>query len=67
MDQTEAEKAAFREKLAYWRENGGLAVRYQGGADFWHNKTIRSEQQKIVARGKANGQELVPAASVHGP
>lgn len=57
---------AFREKLRYWRESGAFGVRYQGGKDFFHNNTIRSEQKRIVAEAAAKGIEAVPYASVHG-
>lgn len=58
------DKAAFKAKLKYWRENGAFGVSYQGGRDFFNRTTIREEQAKIVARGKANGRDLVPYHSV---
>jgi hypothetical protein len=53
-------------KMAYWRANGAPAAHFQGGREFWRNKTIRAEQERIVARGAARGAELVPYHSVWG-
>jgi hypothetical protein len=47
----------FAAKCAYWRENGGLTVSYQGGRDFFHDRTIPERQRLIKARAKANGWE----------
>lgn len=53
-------------KIRYWRETGGLAVSYQGGPKFWHNKTVKSEVEKAYAEAKARGNEIAPYKSVFG-
>lgn len=62
----EHDAEAFKEKLAHWRANGGLAVAYQGssranpGSSFFHESTIAERQRKVVAEAKANGWEARP-------
>jgi hypothetical protein len=61
----------FAAKVRYWRDNGGLNAKFQGSKPgsprgFWHDKTIKSEQERIVAEGRARGNELVPYKSVWG-
>lgn len=53
-------------KLRYMREHGGLGVSFQGGRDFFNRTTIKTEQERIVAEGRARGNELVPYRSIHG-
>lgn len=52
-------------KLAYMREHGSLAISFQGGRDFFNRTTIKTEQDRIVAEGKARGNDMVPASSVY--
>lgn len=55
----------FKEKLAHWRKHG-LAVRYQGGRDFWRRTTVAAEQRRVVEEARARGADPVPYKSVWG-
>lgn len=56
----------FTAKLAYMRANGGLSIGFQGGREFFNSTTIKTEQARIVAEGRARGNDLVPYSSIHG-
>lgn len=58
-------------RMTYMRKHAGLALSFQGGTranprGFWHDKTIKSEQAKIIAQAKAKGNEAVPYKSIFG-
>lgn len=56
----------FAEKMAHWKKHGAFGVKYQGGRKFFGGTTIRTEQERIIAQGKARGNDLVPYHSIHG-
>lgn len=61
----------FAARVRYWRSGTAVGISFQGGTranprGFWHDKTIKSEQAKIIAQAKAKGNEAVPYSSVFG-
>lgn len=59
-ENTPWDELPFREKVRYWRENGGLAVTYQGGRWLWGESTVKQFADRELAIAESQGRTLIP-------
>lgn len=59
-ENTPWDELPFREKVRYWRSNGGLNIGFQGGRWMWNQGTNKQFADRELAIAKSQGRNLIP-------